>query len=171
NKELNEKLEKCIQERKPLEEANAKMQKALKKCDEYYTALDKKANIILDNFIVQYESTSDLEIKINKIGAVKNENLQNIDEKCKKLTEENEKLIKENKELTEKNDELVYFVYKKQNKYQQMNKEMTELFENLDKKIDNSLIILKINFIFSDSNINKINKIVLASENLKKIQQ
>ncbi|CAG8793133.1 19240_t:CDS:2, partial [Racocetra fulgida] len=75
------------------------------------------------------------------------------------LTEENEKLVKENKELTEKNDELVYFIYKKQNKYQQMNKDMTELLENLDKKIDNCLTLLKIN---SNFNINKIDKIVLA---------
>ncbi|CAG8689447.1 5846_t:CDS:2, partial [Racocetra fulgida] len=150
NKELKEQLEKCEQEKMPLEEANNELQKALKKCDKYYTALDKKANVILDNFIVQYESTSDLETKIDKIGTVKtlkdenetlkneNKNLQNIDEKCKKLTEENEKLVKENKEITEKNDELVLTVHKNLlNRYRQLNKGITESLENLDKKFDN----------------------------------
>ncbi|CAG8583687.1 7057_t:CDS:2 [Cetraspora pellucida] len=181
NKELKEQLDKLKEEKKDLKKENSMLKQAIKKCNDFYIAIDKKANIILDNFIIQYEKTNDLETKIDKISVVKletlriknetlkneNKDLQNIDEKCKKLAKENKKLLTENKELTKKNDKLVYLIYKiTLFKFEQMNKGITESLENLDKKIDKCLNSLKINFISLDSNIYKIDKIILASENL-----
>ena len=108
----------------------------------------------------------------NKTLKNENKNLQSIDEKCKKLIEENEKLLIENKELTEKNDKLVSSIYRNPlYEYIQMNNGMEKSLKNLNIKIDNCLNLLKINFISSDSDIYKMDKIVSASENLKKIQQ
>ncbi|CAG8645400.1 37093_t:CDS:2, partial [Racocetra persica] len=98
----------------------------------------------------------------NKILTDENQNLQNIDEKCKKLAEENEKLFLINKELTEKNDELVLKTFENNNLfiYEELNKGLTETLQNINKKINNSLSLLKINFLDSDEN--KIDKIILA---------
>ncbi|CAG8815296.1 295_t:CDS:2, partial [Racocetra persica] len=64
----------------------------------------------------------------NKTLNDENKNLQNIDEKCKKLVEENEKLSLLNKELTEKNDKLVYEVHGNKNK--KLEKENAQILNN-----------------------------------------
>ncbi|CAG8746239.1 20292_t:CDS:1, partial [Racocetra persica] len=53
--------------------------------------------------------------------------------------------------------------------YEELNKGITKWLEYLDKKINNCLTLLRINF--SDADINKIDKVVSASENLKTIQE
>ncbi|CAG8759751.1 818_t:CDS:2, partial [Racocetra persica] len=70
NKELKELLDKSEQEKELLKKENETLKLGLENCDKFYTVLDKKANIILDNFIVQYETTSDLDSKIDKISIV-----------------------------------------------------------------------------------------------------
>ncbi|CAG8524566.1 25773_t:CDS:2, partial [Racocetra persica] len=115
NNNLKEELKKyeSNREKQDSKNKNTVLKQELEKCDTFYTNLDKKVNIILDNFIVKYNKTDDLVSKIDKIelqeliDKIKNENklLSKEKEEYEKTELVNQQIINKNKHLKEQDFE------------------------------------------------------------------